>query len=108
MRLFFYSPTAPLDLHSFPTRRSFRSLDSAFSRRDGLARCQGELRAHGRFQGRGRAVHSPRDERTRSEEHTFELQSPMYLVCRLLLEKKKKYNQTVIQQKHTSHSYTPI
>src|SRR5437879_8325768 len=29
----------------------------------------------------------------RSEEHTSELQSPMYLVCRLLLEKKnnKKY-----------------
>src|SRR5437879_7241739 len=28
--------------------------------------------------------------RPRSEEHTSELQSPMYLVCRLLLEKKKK------------------
>src|SRR5437879_8851438 len=28
--------------------------------------------------------------RCRSEEHTSELQSPMYLVCRLLLEKKKK------------------
>src|SRR5437763_13036767 len=28
----------------------------------------------------------------RSEEHTSELQSPMYLVCRLLLEKKKKLN----------------
>src|SRR5437879_11107368 len=27
--------------------------------------------------------------RIRSEEHTSELQSPMYLVCRLLLEKKK-------------------
>src|SRR5437764_11660114 len=26
----------------------------------------------------------------RSEEHTSELQSPMYLVCRLLLEKKKQ------------------
>src|SRR5437879_12381682 len=30
------------------------------------------------------------DQYTRSEEHTSELQSPMYLVCRLLLEKKKK------------------
>src|SRR5437879_11174083 len=29
-------------------------------------------------------------EEPRSEEHTSELQSPMYLVCRLLLEKKKK------------------
>src|SRR5437763_4844040 len=26
----------------------------------------------------------------RSEEHTSELQSPMYIVCRLLLEKKKR------------------
>src|SRR2546426_8694377 len=30
------------------------------------------------------------DERVRSEEHTSELQSPCNLVCRLLLEKKKK------------------
>src|SRR5437879_9132139 len=29
----------------------------------------------------------PGHERARSEEHTSELQSPMYLVCRLLLEK---------------------
>src|SRR5437764_4669558 len=29
------------------------------------------------------------DGHARSEEHTSELQSPMYLVCRLLLEKKK-------------------
>src|SRR5437764_4220206 len=34
----------------------------------------------------------------RSEEHTSELQSPMYLVCRLLLEKKKK--------KQNKHSQT--
>src|SRR5256885_11862372 len=31
--------------------------------------------------------------RTRSEEHTSELQSPCNLVCRLLLEKKKKASQ---------------
>src|SRR3712207_7527084 len=33
----------------------------------------------------------------RSEEHTSELQSRQYLVCRLLLEKKKKNNSTVIR-----------
>src|SRR5258708_21347121 len=32
----------------------------------------------------------------RSEEHTSELQSPDHLVCRLLLEKKKKTNTTTI------------
>src|SRR5437879_9003903 len=34
---------------------------------------------------------------SRSEEHTSELQSPMYLVCRLLLEKKKRKNNTPTQ-----------
>src|SRR5437762_7538913 len=34
----------------------------------------------------------------RSEEHTSELQSPMYLVCRLLLEKKKKKKNITIQR----------
>src|SRR5690348_17925592 len=31
-----------------------------------------------------------KDTKKRSEEHTSELQSPVHLVCRLLLEKKKK------------------
>src|SRR5256885_12881498 len=53
-----------------------------------------------RFQIRGRVAgvtvvddygHHPAEIRaTRSEEHTSELQSPCNLVCRLLLEKKKK------------------
>src|SRR5438552_17187871 len=34
----------------------------------------------------------------RSEEHTSELQSPDHLVCRLLLEKKKKKNSQIIYQ----------
>src|SRR5690348_17876707 len=37
---------------------------------------------------------APNDRRVRhwrSEEHTSELQSPVHLVCRLLLEKKKKH-----------------
>src|SRR6266487_4880399 len=33
--------------------------------------------------------------RERSEEHTSELQSPVHLVCRLLLEKKKKNTTTI-------------
>src|SRR5437879_9739198 len=37
-------------------------------------------------------------EPARSEEHTSELQSPMYLVCRLLLEKKKKKDKNLIRE----------
>src|SRR5258707_4317334 len=44
-----------------------------------------------------RAVVTPRKRESmvpRSEEHTSELQSRQYLVCRLLLEKKKKQDRT--------------
>src|SRR5258708_16129193 len=40
--------------------------------------------------------------RPRSEEHTSELQSPDHLVCRLLLEKKKKQKHTHEQPLSTS------
>src|SRR2546425_2855548 len=43
--------------------------------------CNGSRAARAGLEGRG----------IRSEEHTSELQSLAYLVCRLLLEKKKKY-----------------
>src|SRR2546422_8804411 len=36
----------------------------------------------------------------RSEEHTSELQSRLHLVCRLLLEKKKKKNLQGVKQYH--------
>src|SRR2546425_9409828 len=38
----------------------------------------------------------------RSEEHTSELQSLAYLVCRLLLEKKKKQTNTAMTNNQTS------
>src|SRR3712207_7561120 len=39
---------------------------------------------------RGRGLRARTDPAPRSEEHTSELQSRQYLVCRLLLEKKNK------------------
>src|SRR5262245_64582883 len=41
---------------------------------------------------------------TRSEEHTSELHSLRHLVCRLLLEKKKKNNTLPITRKHIDNS----
>src|SRR3712207_7320962 len=43
----------------------------------------------------------------RSEEHTSELQSRQYLVCRLLLEKKKKVQRQNTQNRYTSIVHTP-
>src|SRR5258708_26217021 len=43
--------------------------------------------------------------RSRSEEHTSELQSPDHLVCRLLLEKKKKQEECLMTCcAYTSHT----
>src|SRR2546426_3187762 len=45
--------------------------------------------------------------RTRSEEHTSELQSPCNLVCRLLLEKKNKQTRVPVLYDQTyQHSVT--
>src|SRR5256885_6673738 len=44
--------------------------------------------------------------RDRSEEHTSELQSPCNLVCRLLLEKKKKI--TDAHAPHMTHHFIPL
>src|SRR5256885_12961392 len=60
--------------------------------------------ADNRRSDRGHGTDPPAGERgespLRSEEHTSELQSPCNLVCRLLLEKKKKED----NQRHTSLS----
>src|SRR5437879_10360842 len=49
----------------------------------------GSVNSSGNVTGGGRFIrYTPNS--NRSEEHTSEFQSPMYLVCRLLLEKKKK------------------
>src|SRR2546422_1711362 len=39
----------------------------------------------------------------RSEEHTSELQSRLHLVCRLLLEKKKKQHNNTLATHQTNH-----
>src|SRR5438093_6563532 len=62
------------------------------------ARGRARRRARQRPRGRRRAAPSPPP---RSEEHTSELQSLTNLVCRLLLEKKKKkIIHTQLNQKH--------
>src|SRR5437764_1088723 len=53
------------------------------------------------LRGGGGAQHSgDRKDSDRSEEHTSELQSPMYLVCRLLLEKKKNQNEPQLRDEN--------
>src|SRR5205823_6859602 len=61
-------------------------------RRQRLAQQLGQRRAVD-VPGAARVERRERQAHRRSEEHTSELQSLAYLVCRLLLEKKKQYTQ---------------
>src|SRR5205814_7469829 len=100
-RLFLDQHATPRDLHSFPTRRSsdLRRRRGRGGRGVSLSAPHPGLRLLDRDPGRGarrqvplgarRGTHSTALE-LRSEEHTSELQSLRHLVCRLLLEKKKK------------------
>src|SRR3712207_8481496 len=91
----------------FPYTTLFRSVEDEVARAAGVIRCHpqasvlvvleggvGRRRRHifTRFGGRDqlpRQVERRRADEARSEEHTSELQSRQYLVCRLLLEKKQ-------------------
>src|SRR5207248_11127868 len=91
------------DLQSFPTRRSSDLVDIERAGREQAEPVNFEKHGMGekRQGGADRGIEAlqmanlgnpsiPRSAPPRSEEHTSELQSPYDLVCRLLLEKKKK------------------
>src|SRR5260370_21539293 len=71
----------------FPYTTLFRSLEPL------PIGVSGELYVGGIAVGRGYLGDEERTGNLRSEEHTSELQSHLNLVCRLLLEKKKKQRQ---------------
>src|SRR5947209_13971847 len=85
------------DLHSFPTRRSSDLGTFSYVDSGGVTRTVNVLTGSGlnlgtaanatTFNNAGGVLSV--DPLIRSEEHTSELQSRQYLVCRLLLEKKK-------------------
>src|SRR5258708_34194640 len=95
--LFFFNDTATTEIYTL-------SLHDALPI-SAAAKPDQHLR-HQRVSGQGQTGHRrrlvPRGRQSRrSEEHTSELQSPDHLVCRLLLEKKKKP-----QPPHKHHTYT--
>src|SRR5438132_14347016 len=84
---FFFSHTATTEIYTLSLHDAlpiFAELGAGVGFR---LRLRGRRRDHGRD---GRRLILRRDGGRRSEEHTSELQSHSDLVCRLLLEKKKK------------------
>src|SRR2546422_8779180 len=81
--IFFFNDTATTEIYTLSLHDAL-PIYIARAEEAGRPRLVGEHRAH---------VPLPRIQlgrRRRSEEHTSELQSRLHLVCRLLLEKKKK------------------
>src|SRR2546423_6898961 len=86
---FFFNDTATTEIYTLSLHDALPICAAwavGFSERRGT----GRRRAH-RWCARRRSARDPGERGAgRSEEHTSELQSLAYLVCRLLLEKKKK------------------
>src|SRR5690348_17532470 len=104
MVMFFISPTGDhRDLHSFPTRRS-SDLAEHMKAAKGVRAVLLQARSHDHVRAVFGAlldqIRSPGGgvRVVRSEEHTSELQSPVHLVCRLLLEKKNSPVEDSIRQ----------
>src|SRR2546426_7164036 len=81
---FFFNDTATTEIYTLSLHDA---LPICGSRGDGGLRARVMLRF---YAGKGGAGKTTCAAAVRSEEHTSELQSPCNLVCRLLLEKKKK------------------
>src|SRR5438874_5431859 len=103
-RFFLECCPAHRDLHSFPTRRSSDLQSTGQPGREQVDH-EGQPGAFVLAHGKDAA---------RSEEHTSELQSRRDLVCRLLLEKKKKEKAVVVvftgeaQLSHGSDASLPL
>src|SRR5690606_41415804 len=89
--LFFLMIRRPPRSTLFPYTTLFRSISEFRVRRDGGRTAFEFVRQIGTS---GVAMGAPEDD-PRSEEHTSELQSRENLVCRLLLEKKKNYENKI-------------
>src|SRR5439155_22412462 len=83
---FFFNDTATTEIYTFPYTTLFRSVHSAPNTTEATRR----QRLTTVVRTAMPVVRSSAGRTARSEEHTSELQSRGHLVCRLLLEKKKR------------------
>src|SRR5256885_5765788 len=94
---FFFNDTATTEIYTLSLHDALPI--SRCSREDAHAQCsfeRGQRHCRGSKSVRRRSRSLSEGIAPRSEEHTSELQSPCNLVCRLLLEKKKKHYITII------------
>src|SRR2546428_6856083 len=85
---FFFNDTATTEIYTLSLTTLFRSANAQLAVAVATARRDRPNDASPRTVWTVEPLHGPDRPRTRSEEHTSELQSRSDLVCRLLLEKK--------------------
>src|SRR3989442_4677904 len=92
---FFFNDTATTEIYTLSLHDALPICDGGADRPAArTAHRRDRRRAPGRPRARPQRAH--RRGRRRSEEHTSELQSRPHLVCRLLLEKKKKTSPQIL------------
>src|SRR5438874_7934486 len=104
LRIFFFNETATTDIYTLSLHDA---LPIYLARVSGRVAARSARRPRSRRSGQRLAR---RTDSSRSEEHTSELQSRRDLVCRLLLEKKKRplgYSPKVLNAGHI-HRLTPV
>src|SRR3712207_8180323 len=93
-RFFFFNDTATPEVYTLSLHDALPIYSAGawgcgrYSGRETGRRCHAPSPAHEASPARTRSTHAEAEAKARSEEHTSELQSRQYLVCRLLLEKK--------------------
>src|SRR3712207_8185266 len=88
--VFFFNDTATTEIYTLSLHDALPISGGDHEQGIEHAADEGDQGRQGQGGARGAKRHQDAEEAHRSEEHTSELQSRQYLVCRLLLEKKKK------------------
>src|SRR5687767_15401350 len=94
--MFFFNDTATTEIYILSYTTLFRSRAARSGRPVGAPRRRCRWPRSAGRRAAASATAGGRPSASRSEEHTSELQSLAYLVCRLLLEKKKKQTNAAI------------
>src|SRR2546422_6688835 len=95
---FFFNDTATTEIYTLSLHDALPICTIQLAR---LGDGPGSAAQHDHAEGERKQHHQVDDlapDDVRSEEHTSELQSRLHLVCRLLLEKKKKKNKIAVNE----------
>src|SRR3712207_8439130 len=90
MIFFFFNDTATTEIYTLSLHDALPIFASSCEHNDALLPKQNQLQVAKNRKTEAKHERTKNTACQRSEEHTSELQSRQYLVCRLLLEKKKK------------------